>query len=283
MKTISDIREMQFASEQLRLEGKRIGVVPTMGFLHEGHVSLMRQIRTNVDAVIATIFVNPTQFGPSEDFEKYPRDLERDSRVAAEAGVDILFTPDAAAMYPAGYATYVSVEGLAGVLEGKSRPTHFRGVTTIVAKLFNVTKPHVAIFGQKDAQQAVILQRMAKDLNIDVEIIVAPIVREPDGLALSSRNVYLSPAERKDALVLSRSVKHAEELIRTGERRASRIIDEMQRIVGSAPSAKLDYVSVNDPVSLAELAFLSDGSRVLVSMAVRLGATRLIDNTLVHI
>lgn len=283
MTIISSIREMQRAAEDLRLKGKRIGVVPTMGYLHDGHLSLIRRLREKTDAVIVTIFVNPAQFGPTEDFEKYPRDIARDSQLAEGAGADFLFTPETHAMYPAGYATYVAVEGLTNVLEGKSRPGHFRGVTTIVAKLFNVTRPHVAIFGQKDAQQAIVLQRMAKDLDFDLEIVVAPIVREPDGLALSSRNVYLNPAERNDALALSRSLKRAEELVRSGERRASRIVDEMSGLIAAAPSAKIDYIAVNDPVSLAELAFLVDGSRALVSMAVRVGSTRLIDNMLISI
>lgn len=219
---ITGISDMQRTSEQLRLQGKRIAVVPTMGYLHEGHLSLIRIARGHSDVVITTIFVNPTQFAPSEDFEKYPRDLEQDRRLAASAGCDIVFHPDAKEMYPQDYLTYVEVEKLTGVLEGAFRPTHFRGVSTVVAKLFSITKPHVAVFGQKDAQQALVIRQMTRDLDFDVQIIVAPIVREADGLAMSSRNVFLAENERRDAVALNESLRLAEKMIQSGERDAQK-------------------------------------------------------------
>ena len=272
---------MQTAAEKLRVQGKTIGVVPTMGFLHEGHLSLIRIAKQHADVVITTIFVNPTQFAPTEDFAKYPRDLQRDTRLAASAGSDVLFVPETREMYPDGYVTYVGVEQLTSVLEGKMRPTHFRGVTTVVAKLFNITKPHVAVFGQKDAQQAVVIKQMAHDLNFDVRIIVAPIVREPDGLAMSSRNVYLSPSDRAQSLVLSRSLRHAEEMIAGGERNTETIRAAMLKLISAQPSAAVDYVSLADPGTLQEQQNLAPGETVLVSLAVRFGATRLIDNSLI--
>ena len=272
---------MQTAAEKLRVQGKTIGVVPTMGFLHEGHLSLIRIAKQHTDVVITTIFVNPTQFAPTEDFAKYPRDLQRDTRLAASAGSDVLFVPETREMYPDGYVTYVGVEQLTSVLEGKMRPTHFRGVTTVVAKLFNITKPHVAVFGQKDAQQAVVIKQMAHDLNFDVRIIVAPIVREPDGLAMSSRNVYLSPSDRAQSLVLSRSLRHAEEMIAGGERNTETIRAAMLKLISAQPSAAVDYVSLADPGTLQEQQNLAPGETVLVSLAVRFGATRLIDNSLI--
>ena len=274
---------MQSTSDQLRVDGKRIGVVPTMGYLHTGHLSLMRIARQHSDVVISTIFVNPTQFSPNEDFSTYPRDIERDTTLASSAGTDILFTPETKEMYPVHYFTYVDVEKITGVLEGKFRPTHFRGVTTIVVKLFNITKPHVAVFGQKDAQQAVVIKQMAKDLNFDILIIVAPIVREADGLAMSSRNVYLSSVERKEALVLSRSLKLAEQLIAQGGHQSSMVMKEMNKLITAQPSAHIDYISIADPVTLQEKSELTPGETVLISLAVRIRTTRLIDNTLVTV
>ena len=198
-----------------------------MGYLHEGHLSLIKVARGKSDIIVVTIFVNPTQFAPSEDFERYPRDFEGDRRLAEEAGCDILFAPETSDMFPEEFLTYIEVEKLSRILEGKSRPTHFRGVTTVVGKIFNITKPHVAVFGQKDAQQATIIKRMVRDLNFDTEIIVAPIVRESDGLAMSSRNVYLNPEERKDALVLRRALDLAGKLIQDGERDAKKIIQQL--------------------------------------------------------
>jgi pantoate--beta-alanine ligase len=272
---------MQTTAEKLRVQGKRIGVVPTMGFLHEGHLSLIRIARQNADMVITTLFVNPTQFAPTEDFGKYPRDIQRDTRLAESAGSDFLFLPETKEMYPGSYVTYISVEQLTTVLEGKVRPTHFRGVTTVVAKLFNITKPHVAVFGQKDAQQAIVIKRMAHDLNVDVHIVVAPIVREPDGLAMSSRNVYLLPSERAQSVVLSQSLKQAEKMIAGGERRTEIIRAAMLKLIAAQPSAVVDYVSLADPDTLQEKSMIASGESVLVSLAVRFGATRLIDNSLI--
>jgi pantoate--beta-alanine ligase len=283
MRILAGILEMQNAAHDLRAEGKRIALVPTMGYLHEGHLSLMRIARQHAEVVVTSIFVNPTQFGPTEDFTKYPRDIERDTRLAASAGTDILFVPTSAEMYPDGYATYVSVERITEVLEGKVRPTHFRGVATVVGKLFHSAEPHVAIFGQKDAQQVAVIRRMTLDLNFGVEIVVAPIVREPDGLAMSSRNVYLSAAERAQATVLSRSLALADELVRGGERSAGALVKAMTALISGQPAAKIDYVSVADATTLLELAELAPGAPVLVSLAVRFGPTRLIDNTLLTI
>ena len=274
---------MQRAAETLRSQGKRIGVVPTMGYLHEGHLSLVRLAKQHADVIIATIFVNPTQFAPNEDFAKYPRDIERDKRLAESAGTDFLFTPETKEMYPNGYSTYVSVEQITTVLEGKIRPTHFRGVVTVVAKLLNVTKPHVAVFGQKDAQQAAVIKQMVRDLNFDVEIIVAPIVRESDGLAMSSRNVYLSSSERKQATVLYRSLQHAKQSIEHGQHECNAVITEMRNMISAEPSANIDYISVANAATLSECSALKQGDHVLISLAVRFGATRLIDNIIVTV
>jgi pantoate--beta-alanine ligase len=233
------------------------------------------------DVVIVTIFVNPTQFGPAEDFTKYPRDIESDTKRAESAGADYLFVPSTEEMYPKDYCTYVDVDKLTKVLEGNSRPTHFRGVSTVVAKLFNITQPHVAVFGQKDAQQAVVIQRMVKDLDFPIEIIIGPIIRESDGLAMSSRNVYLSPVEREESTVLVKSLKRAETMIQGGERRAEAIVQEMKSIVNSAKSASIDYIALTDPLTLQDVHHLQSHGIVLISMAVRIGKTRLIDNLLI--
>jgi len=279
MRTIPTIREMQRVAERLRLKGKRIGVVPTMGFLHEGHLSLIKLAREKSDAVIVTIFVNPTQFSPAEDFSCYPRDLERDRRLAEAAGCDVLFTPTAREMYPEDYLTYVQVERLSSILEGKFRPTHFRGVSTVVAKLFNITKPHLAVFGQKDAQQAIIIKQIVRDLNFDIDILVAPIVREADGLAMSSRNVYLSLGERSDALVLREALDLAENMIHRGEYDTGEITRKMRRLVTSGRHVHVDYVSIVDADTLDMLPKLQKGRRTLIALAARFGKTRLIDNT----
>lgn len=281
MRIISSVAEMRRAAEELRLQGKRIGVVPTMGYLHEGHLSLIKVAREKSDVVVVTTFVNPTQFAPNEDFERYPRDFDRDRRLAEGAGCDILFAPETGDMYPEEFLTYVEVEKLSSILEGKSRRTHFRGVTTVVAKLFNITKPHVAVFGQKDAQQTTIIRRMVRDLNFDTEIIVAPIVRESDGLAMSSRNVYLNPEERKDALVLRRALDLAEKVVQDGERDAKKIIQQLEALITSTKSARLDYIAVVDQESLNDLMTLEKGRPVLVALAVRIGKTRLIDNSVI--
>jgi pantoate--beta-alanine ligase len=273
---------MQSLAESLRSRGNRIGVVPTMGYLHEGHLSLVRLARTLCDTVIVTLFVNPTQFGPNEDLERYPRDFERDQRLASLAGSDILFSPVAEDMYPDGYTTVVEVEGVSAILEGKFRPAHFRGVTTVVAKLLNITKPHVAVFGQKDAQQAFLIQKMARDLNFDVRIHVGPTVREHDGLALSSRNVYLDPNERSRATALFRSLKHAEALIQRGERSLERVRAEVADLLSEARPSKVDYIAFVKPDSFNEVESLEPPS-VLVALAVWFGSTRLIDNMLIPI
>lgn len=276
-----NVKEMQRRSRMLREAGKRIGVVPTMGYLHEGHLSLIRIARDHADVVITTLFVNPAQFGPTEDLARYPRDFDRDCALAEKAGTAILFAPDTENMYPEGYSTYVTVEGITDVLEGKSRPGHFRGVATIVTKLFNITNPHVAVFGQKDAQQVAVIRRMVEDLNIDVELIIGPIVREPDGLAMSSRNTYLSPIERKEAVVLSHALAFAERSIKNGERHSAAILLGMRQVITASSSGKVEYLSCADNRTLRELEHLERGDHVLISMAVRFGTTRLIDNTVV--
>lgn len=282
MELITSIDVMQTKSELLRTEGKKIGVVPTMGYLHDGHISLMKKACELSDVLVTTLFVNPTQFGPGEDFERYPRDLERDKAIAAGAGTDILFSPETRAMYPEGYETYVQVEGVSTILEGKFRPIHFRGVTTIVAKLFHVTKPHVAVFGQKDAQQAFIIRKMVRDLNFDVSIVVAPIVREPDGLAVSSRNIYLNPEDRKNATSLYRALVHAEERIKSGERSLGKLRKELEDILLQSEPTQIDYVAFVQPETFQEIDRL-ESSSVFVLMAAKFGSTRLIDNELIQL
>ena len=283
MTTISTVREMQQAAERFRSAGTTIAVVPTMGAFHDGHLSLIRLAKQHANIVITTLFVNPAQFGPSEDFSQYPRDLEKDSRLATSAGSDILFIPSTEEIYPGDYQTTVEVARVTSMLEGKSRPTHFRGVATVVAKLFNITKPHVAVFGQKDAQQVVVIRQMVKDMNIDLRIVVAPIVREADGLAMSSRNVYLSPPERAQAVVLYQSLDMAAKLVRDGERSSSAILLSMKQLIDSRPLAAIDYLSIADVATLEEVATIAQGMTVLVSLAVRFGATRLIDNTVITV
>lgn len=276
---IHDIDEMQRRADSIRSSGQRIGLVPTMGALHDGHLSLVRIARERADAVITTVFVNPTQFGQGEDFDRYPRDLARDLALASSAGTDLLFAPEPAAMYPAGHRTFVHVEELTEVLEGAVRPGHFRGVTTVVSKLFMITKPHMAVFGQKDAQQAAVIRRMVRDLNFNITIVVAPTVREKDGLAMSSRNVYLTAEQRREAPAVHRSLLLAEEALRGGERNASSIRKRMGELIVRDSSGIPDYISVADAESLREVDFCSPGQSLLVSLAVRFGTTRLIDNT----
>jgi len=283
MKTITDPREMQREADGLRCAGRRIAVVPTMGALHEGHLALIREARGRADAVVATLFVNPAQFGAGEDFGRYPRDLDRDASLAAGAGADVLFAPDAEAMYGPGYQTYVTVDQVSLPLEGAARPGHFRGVATIVAKLFIATAPHIAVFGQKDAQQIVVVRRLIRDLGFDIELVVVPTVREPDGLALSSRNAYLTPKEREEAPVLFKALNKAGELIAAGERSAETIVRAMRAMIESQTGGVIDYCSVADGESLQELRRVPDRGPVLVSLAVRFGTTRLIDNIHVRI
>lgn len=278
LKTVAEVR--QWVKER-REQKQSIGFVPTMGYLHEGHLTLARRARECCEAVIMSIFVNPTQFGPQEDFERYPRDLERDLKLAGEVGVDAVFAPEVAEMYPPGYATYVEVEGLTAILCGASRPGHFRGVATVVTKLFNIVQPDRAFFGQKDYQQAVVIQRLVQDLNIPVEIITVPTVREPDGLALSSRNKYLNAEERKQALSLYRALKLGEKMILSGERRVEVVQQAMAREISSQPLARIDYVSINDAETLKPLEEI--GGKVLLAVAVWIGKTRLIDNLVVEV
>ncbi len=277
MKIVSDIREMQQLAGHYRQQGKTIGFVPTMGYLHEGHLSLMRRARPQCDILVVSIFVNPTQFGPNEDFERYPRDFDRDERLCREVGVDVVFYPTADAMYPRPYLTYVHVEKLSETMCGASRPGHFRGVTTVVTKLFNIVQPHIAVFGQKDYQQSLIIRQMVRDLNFDVQIDVAPIVREADGLAMSSRNKYLSPEERQQALVLYRSLTRAEELIREGERNVNTLLQAMKTVISEAPDARIDYIAIVDAETLEPLSTVRHNT--VIALAVYIGTTRLIDNT----
>lgn len=277
MKIVDSITRMSTLVKMLKKEGKTIGFVPTMGYLHEGHLSLVKAAKKHADVVVMSIFVNPIQFGPNEDYDKYPKDFKRDEELAMSSGVDIIFYPSVKDMYPEGYATYVNVERLADTLCGASRPGHFKGVTTIVAKLFGIIKPDIAYFGQKDAQQAILIKKMAEDLNMGIEIKVLPIVRDRDGLAMSSRNVYLSENEREDALVLFQSLKKAEELINQGEKDPKRIIKVMEDMIkGVTPLARIDYISIVDTENLKEIKSIS--GKVLIALAVFIGKTRLIDN-----
>jgi pantoate--beta-alanine ligase len=252
------------------------GLVPTMGYLHAGHLSLVERARAECDQVGVSIFVNPTQFGPKEDLSRYPRDLARDLALLEPLGVDLVWTPEAGEMYPEGFQTWVTVEQVTAPLEGKQRPGHFRGVTTVVAKLFNAFTPDRAYFGQKDAQQATVVRRMVHDLSFPLEVVVCPIVREPDGLALSSRNVYLGPAERQAATVLYRALCAARDAFNAGERDGEMLRAKMSSTLAREPLAREEYVSVAHPDTLAELPCIED--RALLSMAVRVGGTRLIDN-----
>lgn len=278
MEIITSLKGIQNYCKSARYSEKTIGFVPTMGFFHEGHLSLMRQARVENDLVVVSIFVNPTQFGPKEDYKSYPRDLTRDSQMAQGVGVDVIFAPSVEDMYPDGYATYVSVEGLTEKMCGISRPDHFRGVTTVVTKLFNLVQPHRAYFGQKDAQQAIVIKRMAADLNTGIEIIVMPTIREADGLAMSSRNSYLNPEERKAALILNKSLNMAEELINSGQRDVSIIYRKMQDFIQSEPLARIDYIAIVSADTLEDIDRLE--GKILMALAVFIGRTRLIDNRL---
>lgn len=271
MKVVETIAEMK----KLGLP-EPVGLVPTMGYLHKGHISLVEQANQENRSVVVSIYVNPTQFGPSEDLAAYPRDLPRDLAMLETAGTDIVFIPSDKEMYPAGYDTWIEVDKLTKRLEGASRPTHFRGVTTVVAKLFNIVAPAAAYFGQKDAQQALVIKKMAADLNMNVRVVICPTVRESDGLAMSSRNVYLNPEQRKGAVVLYRSLLVAKDLFAIGERNAAVIMEQMVLAIQQEPLANIDYISIADPETLAELKTIKE--RTLVSMAVRFGKTRLIDN-----
>lgn len=278
MDVIRDPQVMQDLACQWRAAGQRIVLVPTMGYFHAGHLSLMEYGRTVGDRLVVSLFVNPTQFGPAEDLAQYPRDFDRDYALAREVGVDVLFAPETAQMYPPGYQTYVTVEGVTQGLCGASRPGHFRGVTTIVLKLFNLVQPQVAVFGEKDYQQLITIQRMVTDLNLPIEIVGRPIVREPDGLAMSSRNSYLSPEERRSALSLYQAIQRTQGLVASGEVSRERLTAAARQVLNHSPQVAIEYVSLVDPTTLEEVAAIQDAARL--AMAVRIGQTRLIDNTL---
>jgi pantoate--beta-alanine ligase len=276
LKVNTTIDETRRACRSARQLGRRLGLVPTMGALHEGHLSLVRSARASCDEVAVSIFVNPTQFGPNEDLAKYPRSFERDRDLLEQEGVDLLFAPSVEEMYPVGAATWVTVEGLSSKLDGRSRPTHFRGVTTVVAKLFHIVEPDVAFFGQKDAAQVAIIRRMVRDLNLPVEIVACPIVREADGLAMSSRNAYLDAQQRKQAVVLHRSLMRVKQLVDTGEQRAARLVAAGLEEFAAESRVRLDYFEIVDPETLDPISDVSDGG--LVAVAAFVGPTRLIDN-----
>ena len=278
MRIIETVEEMRCCAADRRAAGEKVVLVPTMGYLHEGHASLMREGRRRGDLLVASIFVNPAQFGAGEDLDSYPRDLERDARLAADAGVDIIFAPKASAMYPAGYQTWIDLADLTLPLCGGSRPGHFRGVCTVVCKLFNIVMPHTALFGKKDYQQLAVISRMTADLNMGIEIVGMPIIREADGLAMSSRNAYLSPEERRAALCLSRALAEARRLFAVGERDVRILKEAVVGTITAEPAAVIDYADFRASDSLAEAA--TADAATLLALAVRIGATRLIDNTL---
>ena len=276
MRIATRVDEMKSIAEEYRKKGKRISFVPTMGYLHEGHLSLVDIARKDGDICVVSIFVNPIQFGPGEDYERYPRDVERDERLLEQRGCDVLFYPSASEMYPEDFLTRVRVEKLSSILCGKSRPGHFEGVTTVVLKLFNIVKPHVAVFGEKDYQQLVIIKRMVRDLNLDVEIVAGEIIREKDGLAMSSRNVYLDPVERKQATCLFRSMLLAQDMVKAGIRDTKTIVEAVGGFIKKFDRARIDYVKIVHPDTLEELEEIHDRARIL--LAVYFGKARLIDN-----
>ncbi|HJZ13588.1 MAG TPA: pantoate--beta-alanine ligase [Acidobacteriota bacterium] len=281
MEIIQRILQMKETSKKLRSEGKVIGLVPTMGYLHNGHLSLIREARKMSDAIVVSIFVNPKQFGPNEDFDKYPRDETRDVEMLSSENVDYLFLPKTEEMYTPNFHTYVKVKDLSERLCGIARPSHFEGVTTVVTKLFHIVDPHFAFFGQKDAQQLVIVRRMVRDLNMDVEIVHCPIVRESDGLAMSSRNAYLSAEERAAAPILYKALEHALARIEEGERKAKTLLKEMRQIIETQPLAKIDYIAATDLLDLKDVKNIK--GKCLIAMAVYIGSVRLIDNIIVEI
>ena len=277
MEVVSTIKEVRERVNKWKKEGMTVGLVPTMGYLHEGHRSLMEKARKDNDKVVVSIFVNPMQFGPSEDLDSYPRDIESDKKLCDGVGVDLIFHPEPEEMYDEHFCSFVDMNGLTKELCGKTRPIHFRGVCTVVNKLFNIVKPDRAYFGEKDAQQLAVIKRMVLDLNMDIEIVGCPIVREADGLAKSSRNTYLSPEERKQAVILSKAVKLAADLFSKGERKSSVIIEEMTKLINTMPLAKIDYIQVVDTLTIEPVDVIKD--EALVAMAVYVGSrARLIDN-----
>ena len=276
MKIVKTIEEVRNITSQWRAEGMSVGLVPTMGFLHEGHKSLIDRAVSENDRVVVSDFVNPTQFGPSEDLEAYPRDINRDAELCEKAGAALIFNPEPSEMYYDDCEAYVNINSLSDELCGKSRPIHFKGVCTVVSKLFNIVKPDRAYFGQKDAQQLAIIKRMVRDLNFDVQIVGCPIIREADGLAKSSRNTYLGSEERKAALILSKAVKLGEDMAKSGENDAEKIVSKMKELINTEPMARIDSVEAVDAISIKPVKKM-DGA-VLVAMAVYIGKTRLIDN-----
>jgi pantoate--beta-alanine ligase len=280
MNVCATIPEARVACGDARASGKRLGLVPTMGALHEGHLSLVREAQAQCDATAVSIFLNPTQFGPTEDLSKYPRQFARDCRLLEKEGVDILFAPPVEEIYPGGEVTWVLVEGLSEKLDGRSRPGHFRGVTTIVAKLFHIIEPEAAFFGQKDAAQLAVIRRMVDDLNFPVEIVGCPIVREADGLAMSSRNTYLNQEERSRALVLQRSLQEARQRFQAGERIAVKLISAAKEVFMREPQVTLDYFEIVDPDTLDPVECISQ--KTLVAVAAYVGSTRLIDNVVLN-
>jgi pantoate--beta-alanine ligase len=281
MIVVTTVSDMKALGRGWKAHGKSIGFVPTMGFLHEGHLSLVRESRRRTGVTAVSIFVNPAQFGPQEDFSRYPRDFARDAALLEAEGVEALFFPPVEEIYPPGFRTYVEVHGLQDRLCGRSRPGHFRGVATIVLKLLNIVQPDLAFFGWKDAQQVVVLRNMAEDLNLGVEIVACPLVREPDGLAMSSRNSYLSPEERKAALALSRSLSKADRSVAAGERDAAKVVAAIRAEIEAEPLARIDYVEAVDLANLEPVAEIRGD--VLVALAVFVGSTRLIDNVRIHV
>ncbi len=281
MEIVREIKPLKQILSEKKRQGLSVGFVPTMGYLHEGHLSLVRESKKNNDITVVSIFVNPTQFGPNEDLDRYPRDFDRDEKLLRNEGADIVFYPDVKEIYPDNYMTYVNVEKITDKLCGLKRPGHFRGVATVVCKLFNIVKPDRAYFGLKDYQQVLVIKKMVEDLNMDVEVVPMPIVRESDGLAMSSRNVYLSQDERRSALSLSRSFGVVDELIRNGERDVRRIIDAVSEFILSHPYTKIDYVEIMDPDTLDYKDTVND--RFLLALAVFVNKTRLIDNKIFEV
>ncbi len=276
---VTTVSQMHKISSSLKRAGKKIGFVPTMGFLHQGHLSLIRKSKEFCDVTVVSVFVNPSQFAPNEDFAAYPRDFERDKELLISEGVDFVFIPSEREIYPHSFQTYVTVEEITSKLEGEFRPTHFRGVTTVVTILFNCVKPDYAFFGQKDAQQAEVIKQMVSDLKFDIKVIVCPIVREPDGLALSSRNIYFSPEERKSALVLYKALKYAEKMIEGLERDSRTVIDIMKCIISEEKNVKIDYIKIVNAEGFREDEFIEQGNIYYILIAARIGKTRLIDNS----
>ena len=276
MKLVHTVNEVREQVKEWKKEGLTVGLVPTMGFLHEGHQSLIAASVKENDRTVVSVFVNPTQFGPNEDFEAYPRDIEKDRALCESTGADLIFNPESEEMYPEGFCTYTNITGLSDALCGKSRPIHFKGVCTVVSKLFNIVGADKAYFGEKDEQQLAIIRRMVRDMNIPVEIVGCPIIREEDGLAKSSRNTYLNPEERKAALILSKAVFAGKDMVENGEKSAEKIVSSMKEIIKSEPLAEIDYVEMVDMNTMKNIDAVEGA--VLCAIAVKIGKTRLIDN-----